>query len=75
MLLFPLSCISYLGPLIRLTPTTNQGGLIWYWRSSGLLSVVGYGYVQQFLCECLLIISVECFVVGLIGITMINQLV
>ena len=30
--------------LMRLTPTKNQGSLIWYWRSSGLLSVVGCGY-------------------------------
>ena len=34
---------------MRLTPTTNQGSLIWRWRSSGLLSVVGYGYVRQLL--------------------------
>ena len=31
--------------LMRLTPTTNQDSLIWHWRSGGLLSVVGCGYV------------------------------
>ena len=35
--------------LMRLTPTINQGSLIRHWRSSGLLSVVGCGYVRQFL--------------------------
>ena len=37
------------GQLTRLNTTTNQGSLIWCWRSYGLLSVVGYGYVLQLL--------------------------
>ena len=49
LLLVPLSCISSLDLLMRLTPTTNQVSLIWGWRSSGLLSVFGYGYVLQFI--------------------------
>ena len=35
--------------LMRLTPTKIQDGLIWHWRSGGLLKMVGCGYVQQFL--------------------------
>ena len=45
LLLAPLSCISYLYLLIRLTTTTNQGSLIWQWGSYELLSVGVYGYV------------------------------
>ena len=37
--------------LMRLTPTTNQGSIIRHWISSGLLSVVGCGYVRQLLWE------------------------
>ena len=51
LLLVPLSCISSLGLLMRLNPTTNQGNLIYRWRSSGLLSVFGYVYVRQFIWE------------------------
>ena len=35
--------------LMRLTTTTNQDILMWYWRSVGLISAVGCGYVQQLL--------------------------
>ena len=49
LLLVPLSYISSLGQLMRLNPTTNQGSLIWLWRSYGLLSVVEYGYIHHFL--------------------------
>ena len=49
-LLIPLLCKKNL-LLIRLTPTKNQGSLIWNWRSSGLLIVVGCGYVQHMLWE------------------------
>ena len=51
LLLVPLSCLSYLEKLTMLPPTTNQGSLIWRWRSSGLLSVVGCGYVLHILWE------------------------
>ena len=48
---FPLSFISSLGLLMRLTPTTNQDSMIWPWISYGLLSVIVYGYVLQLLWE------------------------
>ena len=70
LLIVLLSCISSLGILMMFTPTTNQGSLIYRWRSSGLISVVGCGYVCQLLCEWLLLISINYFVVGLIDITM-----
>ena len=57
LLFVPLSCISSLDLLMRLTPTTNQGSLIWRWISYGLLSVVGHGCVRELLQECLLIID------------------
>ena len=57
LLLVPFSCIIYLEQLMRLTPTTNQGSLIWSWIISGLISVVGYGYVQQLICKLILLIS------------------
>ena len=41
LLLVTLLCISYLDLLMSLTTTKNYGILIWRWRSSGLLSVVG----------------------------------
>ena len=47
--LAPLSCLSYLGKLMRFTPTINQGIMIWRRRSSGLLCVVVYCYVGQLL--------------------------
>ena len=68
-LLVPLSCISSSDMLMRLTPTTNHGSLIWYLRSSELLGVVEYGYVQQLLWEWLLIISGNYFVIELSDIT------
>ena len=37
--------------LMRLTHTTNQDIMIWQWKSGGLLSVVGCGYVCQLLWE------------------------
>ena len=37
--------------LMRLTTTKNKDSLIWHWIIYGLLSVVGWGYVQQFLLE------------------------
>ena len=55
---------------MRLTPTTNQGSLIWRWGSSGLLSVVGYGYARQLLWEQLLLISGNYSVMGLRDVTM-----
>ena len=36
---------------MSLNPTTNQEILIWNWRTGGLLTVVGYGYVLQLLLE------------------------
>ena len=41
LLLSPFPYISSLDILMRLTPTTNKGSLIWNWISSGLLSVFG----------------------------------
>ena len=58
--------------LMRLTPTTNKDILIWHWRSGGLLSVVGCGYILQLLWEQLLLIVGNCFVVGLRETTMTN---
>ena len=75
LLILPLSCISSLGLLMRLTPTTNQGRMIWCWRSSGLLSVVGYDYVWHLIRELRLLIAGKCLVVGIIDITMTNLLV
>ena len=49
--LVPLLCQKINLILMRLNPTTNQDSLIWHWRSDGLLSVVGCGYVQQLLWE------------------------
>ena len=49
LLLVPVSCISSLGLLMRLSHTINQGGLIKYWKFSGLISVVGYGYLLKFI--------------------------
>ena len=57
LLLVPFYCISSLGMLMRLTATKNQSIMIWCWRSSGLLSVVGYCYLRQYLREVLLLIS------------------
>ena len=57
---------------MRLTPTKNQDNMIWHWRSGGLLNVVGYGYVRQFLWEWLLLIVGNCFVIGLRETTMKN---
>ena len=57
---------------MRLTPTTSQDNLIWHWRSGGLLNVIGYGYVRQFLWEWLLLIVGNYFVVGLRDSTMTN---
>ena len=48
---FPFVCLSSLDLLMILTPTINQGSLIWCWRSSGSLSVVVYDYVRQLLWE------------------------
>ena len=48
LLLVPLLCQKNM-LLMRLTPTTNQGSMIWYWRSGVLLNVVGWGYIRQFL--------------------------
>ena len=73
--LFPLSYVSYLDLLMRLNPTKNQGSLIWCWRISGLLSMVGYGYVRQLLWEWLLLIVGNCFIMELREITMKNWLV
>ena len=61
--------------LISLNPTTNQGSLIWHWRSSGLLIVVGCGYIQQLLWKQLLLIVGNCFVMGSKETTMKNWLV
>ena len=47
LLLLPLPCIGILLQLMRLTPSTNECTLIWRYRSSGLLSVVGYSSVLQ----------------------------
>ena len=58
--------------LMRLTPTTNQGSLIWQWRSSGLLSVNGCGYVRQLLGELPLLIVGNYLVMGLRKTTMKN---
>ena len=55
---------------MRLTPITNKGSLIWGWRSSGLISVVGSGNVQNVLWELILIISGSYFLNGLRDITM-----
>ena len=51
LLCVPLSSRTSLGLLIRLIPRTNQGILIWRWRSDGSLSVIGYSYEQQFIWE------------------------
>ena len=69
---FPLSYLSSLEQLMRLTSTTNQCSLIWRCVSSGLLIVVGYGYLQKFLWELILLIYGNCFVVGLRETTMKN---
>ena len=53
----------------------NQGGMIWRWGSSGLLSLVGYSYVRQLLWEWILLIAGNYFVMGLRDITLINLLV
>ena len=50
--------------LMGSTPTKNQGSMIWRWVSSGLLSVVGCGYVQNFLWELLLLIVGNFFIMG-----------
>ena len=42
--------------LMRLNPKTNRESLIWHYRSGGLLSGVGCGYVGQLLWELLLLI-------------------
>ena len=72
LLITPLSCISSLGLSMSLNPTTNQGILIWWWRSSWLLSVFVYCYVRQCLWELILLISVHSSVMWLIDITMKN---
>ena len=48
-----------------LTPTKNQGSLIWCCKSSGLLSVVVYGYVRQLLWEQLFLIYGNYFIMEL----------
>ena len=48
--------------LMRLTPSTNQGILVWHWISYGLISVVGCSYVSQLLWELLFLIVGNCFV-------------
>ena len=58
--------------LIMLTPTINEGSMIWHWISSGLISVVGCGYVLQLLWERPLLIFGKCLVVGLRETTMKN---
>ena len=45
LLIIPLSCLSSLDILIRLTPTTNTVSLIYNCKSTGLLIVVGCGYL------------------------------
>ena len=72
LLLIPLLCQNKNLLLMRLTPTTNQGSLIWHWRTSGLLSVVGFSYLQQLLWEWLFIFFWNCFVVRLRDTTMTN---
>ena len=42
---YPIVMSNFFLMFMRLTPTTNQGSLIWRWVSSGLLSMVVYGYV------------------------------
>ena len=44
----PFPCLSYLYMLIRLTPKQSDI-LIYHWKIIGFLSVVGCGYVQQFI--------------------------
>ena len=44
-----LLCLSYLDPLVGLTPTTNTYIMVWRWKTTESLSVVGYGYVRQLL--------------------------
>ena len=51
--------------LMRLNPTTNQDNLIWHWRSGGLLSVFGCGYVRHFLWGLLLLIFLKLFCCGI----------
>ena len=72
LLFAPLSCISSLDLLIRLTLTTNQGSLVWSWISSGLTSVVVYGYVRQFIWGLPLLISGKYLFMGLRYTTMKN---
>ena len=72
LLLVSLFCISYLGLLMSLTTTTNQVSLVWIWISYGLLNVVVFGYVRQFLGELLLLIAGKYFIMGLSDITMTN---
>ena len=66
----PFSRKSSLDLFMRLTPTTNKCSLIWHWIYSGLLSVVGYGYVRHFLWEQLLLNTGNYFVIGLRESTM-----
>ena len=72
LLLVPLACISSLDILMRLNPTTNQGSLIWLRIISGLLSLVLYGYVRQFLLGRLLLIYGDYFFMGLGETTITN---
>ena len=72
LLLVPLSCISNLEQLMSLTPTPNQGGLMFIWKISGLISVVGYSYVQQFLWGRPLLIAGNYSVMRLIDNNMKN---
>ena len=44
MILVPLSCLSSLDLLMRLTPTTNPYSLVYRWKFSGLLIVIFYGF-------------------------------
>ena len=45
----PLDMYKLFGLVNEVDPPPNQVSLIWGWRSSGLLSVVGYSYLRQLL--------------------------
>ena len=44
-----LSCLCYLGLLMRFTPTTNPYSMIWNWKINVSISAVGYVYVSLYI--------------------------
>ena len=75
LLFFHISSLSYLDLSMKLNPATNIGSNTHHWKSTRLLSVVGYSCMLQFLWEWPFQFYRIYFVMGLINNAVTNSLV